>query len=84
MPSSRLKKLATAAAAALVIVGSVSEAFAIRNRYTNQQNEGFAALLFGDYGEFEDAPYEPAYRPYRYGRPIRSDHRRHHADEEWY
>ena len=84
MSSSRPRKLATAAAAALVVVGSASNAFAIRNRYTNQQNEGFTAYLFGGDGRFDDAPYDPAYRADRDGRPIRPHYRRHPADEDWY
>lgn len=79
MLSSRLKTLAAVAVASVVVIGSVSDAFAIRNRYTNQQAQGFAALFFDEYGQpygyagevYDDGPayaregYDRPFRPYR-------------------
>lgn len=86
MQSSSRKTLLTAAAVAtLVTIGSASDAFAIRNRYTNQQAQGFGAYFFGDYaqpygyGESDDGDgggsyyrrgYDRPIRPYRGRRPI--------------
>lgn len=56
MSSSRMKTLTAVTLATLAIAGSASDAFAIRNRYTNEQAQGFGAYFFGDYG-----------RPYGYG-----------------
>lgn len=73
MPSHRLRRLAATTVTALAVIGSASDAFAIRNRYTGQQNEGFGAYFFGAGGwpYAEDVPYEPAYRPSGYDRPVR-------------
>ena len=82
MLSNRTRTLASASVAALVILGSASSAFAIRNRYTNQQAQGFGAYLFGDYGRYGyaedgyDVVEGPAYGPYGYDRPYRPHGRR--------
>ncbi len=70
MPSPRTRRLATIAVTTLAILGSASQASAIRNRYTGQQNEGFGAYFFDGYGR-PYGYYEPAYRPYGDDRPVR-------------
>lgn len=75
MPSSRIRRLTTIAVTAVAVLASASDAFAIRNRYTGQQNDGFGAYFFGGYGYGRpyayDEPYGPAYRPYRFHGPFR-------------
>lgn len=86
MLSSRTKTLAAVAVAALAVLGSVSDAFAIRNRYTNQQAQGFAALFFDEFGQpygyardgYDDGP---GYGPDGYDRPFRPYRGRRHVQD---
>lgn len=73
MTAPHIRMLASIVMAALAVAVSASDAFAIRNRYTGQQNDGFGYYFFGGYGRpyaFGDID-EPAYRPYGYGHPVR-------------
>lgn len=84
MLSPRIRTLAAVAVGALVVLGSVSDAFAIRNRYTNQQAQGFAALFFDEFGQpygYAGNGYDgaPAYGPEGYDRPFRPYRGRRHV-----
>ena len=71
MLSLRLRRSLAVALVALSASAVATDAFAIRNRYTNEQNEGFAALFveaFGRSGFADDEPIDRASRlPLRRG-----------------
>lgn len=83
---SPLRTMLAATVATIVVISSVSDAFAIRNRYTNRQAQGFAAYFFNDYREpyryadGGDDGYFPA--DHRYG--SRHAFRRHQVARPFY
>ncbi len=62
MPAAAPRIVVTGLAAAMLIA-SAANAFAIRNRYTNENNEGFTALLFEGFAPFDAEDSQPLYRP---------------------
>ena len=62
-----LPRVVTVGLAAALLVATAADALAIRNRYTNEQNEGFTGLLVEGFSPFYEGA-QPLYRPYRRGR----------------
>ena len=81
MLSSPTQRRAAVAFLAIAMTGAATDAFAIRNRYTNEQNEGFAALFLEAFGRPGFADDQPIYRGRR---PLRGEwnHRSADPDEE--
>lgn len=69
MLSSRLQRRVVLGLMALAVTSFATDAFALRNRYTNEPTEGFAALFFEAFGRSGLPDERPIDRRYR--RPLR-------------